>query len=65
MGRADIHGCDRNPYGLALALYKIQFEEIWYHEIISEIMSTKNIRYFDKALGFSGSEVNIGFKLNV
>jgi len=33
MGRADIHGCDRNPYGLALALYKIQFEKIWYHEI--------------------------------
>jgi hypothetical protein len=33
MGRADIHGCGHNPYGLALALYKIQFEEIWYHEI--------------------------------
>jgi hypothetical protein len=33
MGRADIHGCGNNPYGFTLALYKIKFEEIWYHEI--------------------------------
>jgi hypothetical protein len=33
MGWTDIHGFDRNTYCLALALYKIQFEEIWYHEI--------------------------------
>ena len=29
----DIHDCGRNTYYLALALYKIQFEEIWHHEI--------------------------------
>jgi hypothetical protein len=28
-----IHGCGRSTYCLALALYKIQFEEIWYREI--------------------------------
>jgi len=33
MGWIDIHSFDRNTYYLALALYKIQFEEIWYHEI--------------------------------
>jgi hypothetical protein len=33
MGWTDIHIFDRNTYCLALALYKIQFEKIWYHEI--------------------------------
>jgi hypothetical protein len=33
MGCIDIHSCDRSTYCLALALYKIQFEEIWYPEI--------------------------------
>ena len=33
MGCADIHDCGRSTYFLALALYKIQFEEIWNHEI--------------------------------
>ena len=41
MGCPDIHDCGRSTYCLALALYKIQFEEIWYHEItkiINEFM---------------------------
>ena len=41
MGRTDIHGGCRSTYCPALALYKIQFEEIWYHEItkiINEFM---------------------------
>ena len=33
MDCTDIHDCGRNTYYLALALYKIQFEEIWHHEI--------------------------------
>ena len=33
MGCTDIHGCCRNTYYLALALYKIKFEEIRYYEI--------------------------------
>ncbi len=34
MGCTDIHDCGRSTYCLALALYKIQLEETWYHEII-------------------------------
>jgi len=33
MDCSDIHYCGRNTYYLALDLYKIQFEEIWHHEI--------------------------------
>jgi len=33
MGCTDFHDCGRGTYCLALALYKIQFEEIWYLEI--------------------------------
>ena len=31
----DVYSFDHNSYCLALALYKIQFEEIWYDEITS------------------------------
>ncbi len=41
MGRTDIHDCGRSTYCLALALYKIQFEEIWYHEITKIINEFK------------------------
>jgi hypothetical protein len=37
MGCIDIHSCDRSTYCLALALYKIQFEEIWYPETKLEV----------------------------
>ena len=40
---ADIHGFDRNPYCLALALYKIQFKKIWYHEIANIVESKPDI----------------------
>jgi hypothetical protein len=33
MGWNDIYNSDRNAYCLALELYNIQFEKIWYHEI--------------------------------
>ena len=33
MDCSDIHDCGRNTYYLALALFKIQFEEIWHDEI--------------------------------
>ena len=41
MGCLDIHGCDCSTYCLALALYKIQFEEIWYHEIKNIVKELK------------------------
>jgi len=37
MDRTDIHGYDRNTYFIALALYKVEFEEIWCPEIINTI----------------------------
>jgi len=37
MDRTDIHGYDRNTYFFALALYKVEFEEIWCPEIINII----------------------------
>ena len=37
MDRTDIHGYDRNTYFVALALYKVEFEEIWCPEIINII----------------------------
>jgi len=53
MGWTDIHSFDRNTYCLALALYKIKFEDIWYHEITSEIMSAKKIYVISiRCLGF-------------
>jgi len=33
MGCSDIHDCGRNTYYPALALFKIQLEKIWHHEI--------------------------------
>jgi len=41
MGCTDIHDCGRSTYYLALALYKIQFEEIWYHEITNIVKELK------------------------
>ena len=41
MGCTDIHGCGRSTYCLALALYKIQLEEIWYHEITNIVKELK------------------------
>jgi len=41
MGCTDIHDCGRGTYCLALALYKIQFEEIWYHEITNTVKELK------------------------
>ena len=41
MGCTDIHDCGRSTYCLALALYKIQFEEIWYHEITNIVVELK------------------------
>ena len=43
MGCTDIHDCGRGTYCLALALYKIQFEEIWYHEIANTVKELKVI----------------------
>ena len=42
MDCTDIHDCGRNTYYLALALYKIQFEEIWNHEI-KDIVKKLNV----------------------
>ena len=36
-----IHDCGRSTYCLALALYKIKFEEIWYHEITDIVKEFK------------------------
>ena len=41
MGCTDIRDCGRGAYCLALALYKIQFEEIWYHEITNTVKELK------------------------
>ena len=41
MGCPDIHDCGRSTYCFALALYKIQFEEIWYHEITNIVVELK------------------------
>src|SRR5210317_1605660 len=41
MDCTDIHHCGRSTYCLALALYKIQFEEIWYHEITNIVKELK------------------------
>lgn len=41
MGGTDIHDCGRSTYCPALALYKIQFEEIWYHEITNIVKELK------------------------
>jgi membrane-bound serine protease (ClpP class) len=41
MGCTDIHDCGHGAYCLALALYKIQFEEIWYHEITNTVKELK------------------------
>ena len=41
MGCTDIHDCGRSTCCLALALYKIQFEEIWYHEITNIVKELK------------------------
>jgi len=41
MDCTDIHDCGRSTYCLALALYKIQFEEIWYHEITDIVKEFK------------------------
>jgi hypothetical protein len=41
MGWTDIHSFGHNTYCLALALYKMQFEEIWYNEITSKISLQK------------------------
>ena len=42
MGCTDIRDCGRGAYCLALALYKIQFEEIWHHEI-KDIVKKLNV----------------------
>jgi hypothetical protein len=44
MGWTDIHSFDRDTYCFALALYKIQFKEIWYHEI--EIIVEPKAKFF-------------------
>jgi len=41
MDWTDIHDFDRCAYFLALALYKIQFEIIWYHEITNVVKELK------------------------
>jgi membrane-bound ClpP family serine protease len=41
MGCTDIHDCGRSTYCLALALYKIQFEEIWYRKITNILKELK------------------------
>ena len=41
MDCTDIHDCGRSTYCLALALYKIKFEEIWYHEITDIVKEFK------------------------
>jgi len=41
MGCTDIHDCGRSTHCLALALYKIQFEKIWHHEITSIVNDLK------------------------
>jgi len=41
MGCTDIHDCGRSTYCLALALYKIKFKEIWYHEITNIVKELK------------------------
>jgi membrane-bound serine protease (ClpP class) len=41
MGCTDIRDCGRGAYCLALAFYKIQFEEIWYHEITNTVKELK------------------------
>ena len=41
MDCTDIHDCGCSTYCLALALYKIQFEEIWYHEITNIVKELK------------------------
>jgi membrane-bound serine protease (ClpP class) len=41
MDCTDIRDCGRSTYYLALALYKIQFEEIWYHEITNIVKELK------------------------
>jgi len=35
MDRVDIHDCGRDTYCIALAIYKIQFKEIRYLEVIN------------------------------
>ena len=47
MGCPDIHDCGRSTYCFALALYKIQFEEIWYHEITNIV---KEFRVFGRRI---------------
>jgi len=39
MDRIGIYGFYHIAYCLALALYQIKFEKIWYHEIVSTIQS--------------------------
>ena len=41
MGCTGIHDCGRSTYCITLALYKIPFEEIWYHEITNIIKELK------------------------
>ena len=41
MDCTDIHDCGRSTYCLALALYKSQFAEIWYHEITNIVKELK------------------------
>ncbi len=41
MDCTDIHACGRSTYYLALALYKSQFVEIWYHEITNIVKELK------------------------
>ena len=41
MDCTDIHDCGRSTHCLALALYKIQFEKIWHHEITSIVNDLK------------------------
>lgn len=47
MGCTDIHDCGGCTYCLALALYKVQFEEIWYHEITNVV---KELKVFDRRI---------------
>jgi hypothetical protein len=41
MDWTDIHGYDRNTHFFALALCKIQFEEVWYHKITNNLKIEK------------------------
>lgn len=41
MGWTDIYSYDRNTHFFALALCKIQFEEIWYHKITNNLKVEK------------------------